>query len=183
MAQALISKDRPEAQAALHAKFLHSLITQAVQKVRNEKNVTPNMCRIRTTGEDASVMIYDSLCKPHPELKKTFPFKFEFDEYTHTPVPQLRRMVTISPREEKTNNPPILHRVETLFMPGTEEHQYHAQITEEEERIGVFDQGRTKLIGRKQGMMSVLDELNVSRDFIIEYPPLKACVKREMSSG
>lgn len=148
----LITQDRSKAEDL--KKKAKKVITLVDKSAPIRK---PNICKVNLKNDTASAMVYDNLKKPHPELITTYPFMFFDDD----PDPQSKPK-----RDERSENPLIFHRLDLLLQPGSELHNFHRKIAEYEEQGGVFDQDNLRIIGRKQGLLTVLRQKKLNENLI-----------------
>ncbi|XWK88021.1 MAG: DNA phosphorothioation-associated putative methyltransferase [Phormidium sp.] len=98
------------------------------------------------------------------ESKISFLFYPEFDTDPH---PALQASIQVDLKDSSINyrsyssadNPPILHRKETFVTPEYPNYQEFAELTRQEERLGLLD--RTNFIGTLKGWQQCLDEKGV----------------------
>ena len=125
-------------------KFLDQELQQYEREARELAEIVENATIIKFALDrpKVSYLYYpDFDCDPHPKLQKTI-------------IVDWKNKQVFQRNYQNSNNPPILHRKETFVTPDYPLYQEFAQLTAEEEALGLLDNSR--IIGTFQQWQQLL---------------------------
>jgi DNA phosphorothioation-associated putative methyltransferase len=150
--QSKVGKKLPNA-LYIHASALTALDPKLQQCESQARKLLPeslnNFTLVKFSYDQTKIsyLIYpDFDTDPHPELLTSIQVNLETQEVQHRDY-------------SDSQNPPILHRKETFITPDYPHYQTFAELTRQEEEIGLLRETRT--IGTRKGWEQRLQEFNV----------------------